>query len=86
MDVWLNGQLITADDATIAVLDAGFKHGVGLFETMAVYNGHVFRPEEHVKRLVESAQQLHLSEKIQVIKILTLKQFLRLLVASQKIV
>ena len=66
MDVWLNGQFVPSNQATVAVFDAGFQHGVGLFETLCVYNGRPFRPGEHVKRLVESARELHLSEKIRV--------------------
>ena len=66
MDVWLNGQFISADDATLSIFDAGFQHGIGLFETMAAANGRVFRAEHHVKRLIESAKQLRLSERLQV--------------------
>lgn len=66
MDVWLNGQLVPSEQASVAVFDAGFQHGVGLFETLCVYNGRVFRPMEHVQRIVASAKQLHLSEKIRV--------------------
>ncbi len=66
MDVWLNGQLVPSDQASVAVFDAGFQHGVGLFETLCVYNGRLFRPMEHVQRLVASAKHLRLSEKIQV--------------------
>ncbi len=66
MDVWLNGQLVPSDEAKVAVFDAGFQHGVGLFETLCVYNGRPFRPMEHAERIVASARQLRLSEKIQV--------------------
>ena len=66
MDVWLNGQFISADEASLSIFDAGIQHGIGLFETMAAANGRVFRAEDHVKRLIESARLLRLSERLQV--------------------
>ena len=66
MDVWLNGQFISADDASLSIFDAGLQHGIGLFETMAAANGRVFRAEAHVQRLIDSARQLRLSERLQV--------------------
>ena len=66
MDIWMNGQFVSADEATLSVFDAGVQHGVGLFETMAAANGRVFRAESHVQRLVDSARQLRLSERLQV--------------------
>jgi len=64
MQVWLNGQFIDRDMAQVSVFDAGFQHGVGLFETMSAVNGRVFRPEAHIQRLAESAKQLLLSERL----------------------
>ena len=64
MTVWLNGSFVDHDDAKISVFDAGFQHGVGLFETMIVRNGGVFRAEAHVDRLIESAKALLLSDRL----------------------
>ena len=33
--VWLNGSIETVDEARVSAFDAGFQHGVGLFETMS---------------------------------------------------
>tara|TARA_Y100000589_G_scaffold325045_1_gene362194 strand:+ start:4599 stop:5528 length:930 start_codon:yes stop_codon:yes gene_type:complete len=66
MDVWLNGQFVGADSAAIPVFDAGFQHGVGLFETMHAEHGRVFRAREHVERLAESARILRMSERLHV--------------------
>ena len=57
--VYLNGELIPKDRATVSVYDGGFLHGAGLFETMRADNGRVFRLESHLDRLVRSAQTLH---------------------------
>jgi branched-subunit amino acid aminotransferase/4-amino-4-deoxychorismate lyase len=64
MLVWLNGQFVDRDAARISVFDAGLLHAVGLFETMMAANGRMFRGGRHLARLVESAQQLHLTERL----------------------
>src|SRR5678815_2677703 len=68
--VFLNGSFITQDDARISAFDAGLQHGVGLFETMmgehSQGRARVFRVEEHLSRLAQSARELGLSDQIQV--------------------
>jgi branched-subunit amino acid aminotransferase/4-amino-4-deoxychorismate lyase len=64
--VWINGSFFDDKDAKVGVFDAGFQHGVGLFETMVAKNGAVFRPRQHMERLAESASSLRLTEKLQV--------------------
>lgn len=56
--VSLNGQLMPADRAHVSVFDAGLMQGIGLFETMRAYRGHVFRLEQHLYRLANSARKL----------------------------
>jgi branched-chain amino acid aminotransferase len=58
--VALDGQIISYDHAHIAPFDAGFLHGVGLFETMRAVNGRVFRLSDHLRRLASSAAALEL--------------------------
>lgn len=60
MDVCLNGMMLEGSEASLTVDDAGFQHAVGLFETMSVYHGHVFRLEAHLQRIADSAQSLGL--------------------------
>ena len=64
MYVWLNGEFVDHDSASVPVFDAGFQHGVGLFETMSARNGRVFRAEAHMHRLIESARALLLSDRL----------------------
>jgi len=64
MFVWLNGTFVERDEATVSVFDAGFQHGVGLFETMLASNGCVFRIEQHMARLAESAAALRLTTRL----------------------
>jgi branched-subunit amino acid aminotransferase/4-amino-4-deoxychorismate lyase len=47
-----------ADQATVSVFDSGFMQGVGLFTTMRAYNGRVFRLQQHIDRLMQSARTL----------------------------
>lgn len=61
MDVYVNGKMLSPDKALIPVDDSGFQHGVGLFETMGVYQGQAFRLQQHVHRLIGSALDLGLS-------------------------
>ncbi|MEX0744505.1 MAG: aminotransferase class IV, partial [Phycisphaeraceae bacterium] len=65
MDVFLNGKFLPANQARVPVDDAGFQHAVGLFETMAVYHGQVFRLDQHLARLADSAKQLGLTPKLE---------------------
>ena len=61
MDVYLNGRMVPADQATIHYSDAGFQHAVGLFETMAAFGGRIFRLQPHLERLALSAKTLGLT-------------------------
>jgi branched-subunit amino acid aminotransferase/4-amino-4-deoxychorismate lyase len=62
MKVYLDGQFIDDEAATLSPFDAAFQHGIGLFETMHAYNGQVFRLNEHLTSLIESAVELGLTE------------------------
>ncbi|MHC5003884.1 MAG: aminotransferase class IV [Planctomycetota bacterium] len=65
MNVWINGRFIDRDEARISVFDAGFQHAVGVFETMLARHGRIFRPDHHLRRLIDSAGELRLSERLQ---------------------
>lgn len=51
MIVFLNGQFVPEEKATVSVFDRSFLYGDGLFETMSVVNGKPFRWWEHMERL-----------------------------------
>ncbi|WP_428389727.1 aminotransferase class IV [Mucisphaera sp.] len=61
---FLNGAFVEADEAKICLDDAGFQHGIGLFETLAVRHGHAFRKSAHLERLAGSARDLGLAEEL----------------------
>ena len=54
--VYVNGRLLPAREATVSVWDSGLNFADGVFEGVRVYDGRVFRLEEHVARLYQSAR------------------------------
>ena len=60
MWIYLNGELVPRERATVSVFDHGFLYGDGVFEGIRVYEGVVFRLKEHIDRLYESAKTLDL--------------------------
>jgi branched-chain amino acid aminotransferase len=58
--VYINGKLYDKDDAKISVYDHGLLYGDGVFEGIRIYNGKVFRHDEHLARLYESAKHIAL--------------------------
>ncbi len=58
--VWLNGALIEADHAHIAITDRGFLLADGLFETMRAQNGHIEELDAHLARLAAGAAVLRI--------------------------
>jgi branched-chain amino acid aminotransferase len=61
MYVYLNGKVLPAKDALISVFDHGFLYGDGIYETMRVYDGVVFKLDEHLQRLFRSASLIGLT-------------------------
>jgi len=59
--VFLNDKLVDVKQAHVPVTDSGFLYGAGLFETMRSHNGVVFRLEDHLDRLFQSAAHLSIN-------------------------
>ncbi|HII05936.1 MAG TPA: branched-chain amino acid aminotransferase, partial [Methanotrichaceae archaeon] len=58
--VYIDGKFVPAEEAAVSVYDHGLLYGDGVFEGIRAYNGRVFRLEEHVKRLYDSAKAIML--------------------------
>lgn len=58
MKIWLDETLVDEKDAKISVFDHGLLYGDGVFEGIRFYNGRVFRLEEHIRRLFDSARAI----------------------------
>lgn len=59
--VYIDGQFLPKREAKVSVYDHGLLYGDGVFEGIRVYNGRVFKLDEHIKRLYESAKSIELS-------------------------
>jgi 4-amino-4-deoxychorismate lyase len=61
MHVYVNGTIYPAEQASVSVLDHGFLYGIGLFETLRVYDRHLFLWEAHYARLCSGLLALHIT-------------------------
>ncbi|MGE4273314.1 MAG: branched-chain-amino-acid transaminase [Desulfitobacterium sp.] len=61
MLIYLNGEYVTKEEAKISVFDHGLLYGDGIFEGIRAYHGRVFKCQEHLDRLYESAKTIMLN-------------------------
>ena len=59
--VYLNGSFVPKEQAKVSVFDHGYLYGDGVFEGIRAYAGRIFRLEEHIDRLYDSAQAICLN-------------------------
>jgi len=79
--VYIDGNLIDKDRATVSVFDHGLLYGDGVFEGIRSYNCLVFKLAEHIDRLYESAQSIML--KIPISQSQMIKEVIRTLKANK---
>ena len=58
MKIYINGRFIDRKEAKVSVFDHGFLYGDGAFEGIRSYNRRVFKLNEHMDRLYETAHTL----------------------------
>ncbi|MBI5578760.1 MAG: aminotransferase class IV [Deltaproteobacteria bacterium] len=62
LKVWMNGKLVPWRDATVPLLSHGFSRGSAIFEVFGTHRSPrgtvAFRMDEHLKRLMKSADLL----------------------------
>jgi len=63
MIVYVNGKFLPKEHAKISVFDHGFLYGDGVFEGIRAYNGKIFKLDEHIDRLLDSAKAIDLKIK-----------------------
>lgn len=61
MIIYIDGKYLPKEEARISVFDHGFLYGDGVFEGIRAYNGRVFRLQEHLDRLYDSARTIDLA-------------------------
>jgi len=63
--IWMNGEFVAWDDAQVHVLSHGLHYGTGVFEGIRCYETDrgpaVFRHQDHLRRLEQSAELFYLS-------------------------
>lgn len=60
MIIYLNGAYVPKEEAKVSVFDHGLLYGDGVFEGIRAYKGRIFRLEEHLDRLYDSAKTIDL--------------------------
>jgi branched-chain amino acid aminotransferase len=58
LQIFIDGKFYSEANAKISVFDHGLLYGDGIFEGIRFYNGRVFRLEEHLDRLWDSARSI----------------------------
>lgn len=58
LTIYLDGKFVPEAEAKVSVFDHGLLYGDGIFEGIRFYNGRVFRLEEHLERLWDSARSI----------------------------
>jgi branched-chain amino acid aminotransferase len=60
--VWIDGQFLDENDATVSIRDTGILHAAGVFTTMRAYSvgsgARIFRLDQHLARLRGSCDAL----------------------------
>jgi branched-chain amino acid aminotransferase len=56
--IWYNGRMVPWKDAKVHVLNHGLHYGSCVFEGVRVYEGNIFKADEHSQRLRRSAEIL----------------------------
>ncbi len=60
MKIYLNDAFVSKENAKVSVFDHGFLYGDGIFEGIRLYDGCVFKLEEHLERFEYSAKAIML--------------------------
>jgi len=61
LQIYIDGQFYPESEAKVSVFDHGLLYGDGIFEGIRFYNGRVFKLDEHLERLWDSARALMLT-------------------------
>ena len=56
--IWYNGQLVDWSDVKVHVLSHGLHYASSVFEGERVYDGSIFKLEEHTSRFFHSARRM----------------------------
>jgi branched-chain amino acid aminotransferase len=60
LQIYLDGEFVSEEEAKISVFDHGLLYGDGVFEGIRIYNRRVFMLDEHLERLYGGAKVIRL--------------------------
>ena len=60
--IYLNGEFLQPEQATVSVMDRGFLFGDGIYEVIPAYGGKLFRLGQHLKRLRNSMNAIRVRD------------------------
>ncbi len=60
MLIYIDGEFLPKAEAKVSVFDHGLLYGDGVFEGIRSYNGRVFKLDEHLERIYDSAKSIML--------------------------
>jgi branched-chain amino acid aminotransferase len=58
LEIYIDGAFYPKEQAKVSVFDHGLLYGDGIFEGIRFYNGRVFKLDEHLDRLWDSAKAI----------------------------
>jgi branched-chain amino acid aminotransferase len=59
--IYVDGKLMSRDEAKVSVYDSGFMMGDGVWEGIRLYNNKWLFLDEHIHRLYEGAKAIDLN-------------------------
>lgn len=59
--IYVNGKFCSEENATVSVFDHGYLYGDGIFEGIRFYGSKIFRFDDHMRRLYDSAKAILLT-------------------------
>ena len=59
--VHVGGQLLPREDAKVSVFDSSVQGGDAVWEGLRIYDGRIFKLDEHLDRLIDSAKAMAFS-------------------------
>lgn len=59
--VYINGEFVAEADAKISILDRGFLFADGVYEVIPVFSGRMLCVDQHLLRLQESLEAIHMA-------------------------
>jgi len=61
MKIYIDGKFYPKEMAKVSVFDHGYLYGDGIYETLRAYGGKVFKLDEHIARLKQSASLMEMT-------------------------